>query len=60
MKAAKSLVSRFLKGEEGVTLIVVTHARELAGRMGRVLELRDGRLIDEIRKPNNEIRKKSE
>ena len=33
-----------LNREEGVTLIVVTHAGELAGRMGRVLELRDGRL----------------
>ena len=33
-----------LNREEGVTLIVVTHARELAQRMGRVLELKDGRL----------------
>jgi lipoprotein-releasing system ATP-binding protein len=30
--------------EEGVTLIVVTHAFDLAKRMGRVLELRDGEL----------------
>jgi ABC-type lipoprotein export system ATPase subunit len=34
-----------LNREEGVTLIIVTHARELAGRMGRVLELKDGRLM---------------
>lgn len=33
-----------LNREEGVTLIVVTHAPELAQRMGRVLELRDGQL----------------
>ena len=33
-----------LNREEGVTLVVVTHARELARRMGRVLELREGRL----------------
>src|SRR5258705_6875110 len=33
-----------LNRAEGVTLIVVTHARELAGRMGRVMELKDGRL----------------
>jgi lipoprotein-releasing system ATP-binding protein len=33
-----------LNHEDGVTLIVVTHARELAGRMGRVLELKNGRL----------------
>jgi len=33
-----------LNHEEGVTLIVVTHARNLARRMGRVLELKDGRL----------------
>jgi len=34
-----------LNREEGVTLIVVTHARDLARRMGRVLELTDGRLM---------------
>ncbi len=33
-----------LNKEEGVTLIVVTHALELAKRMGRVLTLSDGRL----------------
>ncbi len=33
-----------LNQEEGVTLIVATHALDLAKRMGRVLELRDGRL----------------
>ena len=34
-----------LNREEGVTLIIVTHARELAQRMGRVLELKEGRLL---------------
>ncbi len=33
-----------LNREEAVALIVVTHARELAQRMGRVYELMDGRL----------------
>ena len=33
-----------LNREEGVTLIVVTHALDLAGRMQRILELRDARL----------------
>jgi lipoprotein-releasing system ATP-binding protein len=33
-----------LNRETGVTLVVVTHASDLARRMGRVLELRDGRL----------------
>lgn len=33
-----------LNAEAGVTLIVVTHSLELAGRMGRVLKLRDGSL----------------
>lgn len=33
-----------LNEEEKVTLVVVTHAQELAQAMGRVLELRDGRL----------------
>jgi len=34
-----------LNREEGVSLIVVTHAASLAARMGRVLELRDGELV---------------
>jgi lipoprotein-releasing system ATP-binding protein len=34
-----------LNREEGVTLIVVTHARDLARRMGRVFELKDGHLM---------------
>jgi ABC-type lipoprotein export system ATPase subunit len=34
-----------LNREEGVTLIVVTHAMDLAKRMGRVLELADGKLV---------------
>ena len=33
-----------LNREQGVTLVVVTHALELAARMQRVLELRDGQL----------------
>jgi ABC-type lipoprotein export system ATPase subunit len=34
-----------LNREEGVTLIIVTHAHELAQRMARVLELKEGRLV---------------
>lgn len=34
-----------LNREENVTLIVVTHATDLAQQMGRVLELRDGQLV---------------
>jgi lipoprotein-releasing system ATP-binding protein len=34
-----------LNREEGVSLIVVTHARELAQRMVRVLELKQGHLV---------------
>jgi len=41
-----------LNREEGVTLIVVTHAKELAARMGKQLELKDGRL--EVQKANAE------
>ena len=35
-----------LNREEGVTLIVVTHALDLARKMGRVLELKDGVLVE--------------
>jgi lipoprotein-releasing system ATP-binding protein len=34
-----------LNREEGVALVVVTHAGDLASRMTRVLELKDGRLL---------------
>jgi len=36
-----------LNQEEGVTLIVVTHAMELAKRMGRVMKLEDGKLRED-------------
>jgi lipoprotein-releasing system ATP-binding protein len=35
-----------LNREEGVTLIVVAHALDLARRMARVLELKDGKLVE--------------
>jgi ABC-type lipoprotein export system ATPase subunit len=35
-----------LNREEHVTLIVVTHALDLARQMGRIVELRDGQLVD--------------
>jgi ABC-type lipoprotein export system ATPase subunit len=36
-----------LNRDHGVTLIMVTHAPELASRMKRVLELRDGKLVQQ-------------
>ncbi len=44
---ADSLASLLLdlNREQGTALIVVTHAPDLAHKMGRVLELRDGQLI---------------
>jgi lipoprotein-releasing system ATP-binding protein len=35
-----------LNRDEGVTLVVVTHSLELAGQMGRVMQLRDGTLAE--------------
>lgn len=35
-----------LNRDEGVTLIMVTHSLDLAARMGRLLELRDGVLVE--------------
>ena len=40
-----------LNREMQVTLIVVTHSTPLAERMGRVLELRDGVLVESSRRP---------
>jgi lipoprotein-releasing system ATP-binding protein len=37
-----------LNREEQVTLIVVTHALDLAGQMGRTVEMRDGSLIASV------------
>lgn len=37
-----------LNREEGVTLIVVTHALDLAQKMGRVMELKDGSLVPQV------------
>jgi ABC-type lipoprotein export system ATPase subunit len=35
-----------LNRSEKVTMVVVTHSRELAGRMGRIMELTEGSLRD--------------
>jgi ABC-type lipoprotein export system ATPase subunit len=35
-----------LNRDAGVTLLVVTHAREVADRMGRVVEFVDGKLVE--------------
>jgi len=37
--------------ETGTTVVLVTHDPELAGQMGRVLHLIDGRIVDEVRAP---------
>src|SRR6266571_2710754 len=41
-----------LNNDQSVTLIVVTHALDLAKRMGRMLELRDGRLTPNTQSEN--------
>ena len=44
-----------LNREEGVTLIIVTHASELAAKMAKVMMLQDGKLVaqgEEIRQKN--------
>lgn len=48
--AAQSLAQLLLdlNREDGVTLIVVTHALDLAHRLSRVLELRDGKLVPHV------------
>jgi putative ABC transport system ATP-binding protein len=46
---ASSIVLQALRDvwqETGTTIVLVTHSRELAGQMGRVLELVDGRIIN--------------
>ena len=47
-KSAETLAELLIEinREEGVTLIVVTHAMPLAQRMGTVYELREGTLVD--------------
>jgi lipoprotein-releasing system ATP-binding protein len=41
-----------LNRDQGVTLVVVTHAAELAGKMSRMLELRGGKLEESARRAN--------
>ena len=39
---------RSLCDERGVTVVVVTHAEEVASRTGRRIRLRDGRIVDDV------------
>ena len=45
-----------LNKEEGVTLIVVTHAMDLAKRMGRVARIEDGKLVESGMTDNSALR----
>ncbi|HCV24023.1 MAG TPA: ABC transporter, partial [Candidatus Latescibacteria bacterium] len=36
-----------INAEAGTTLVVVTHDDELAARTGRVIRLRDGRIVED-------------
>lgn len=36
-----------LNREQGITLVIVTHDSELAGRCGRVIEMKDGQIVSE-------------
>lgn len=47
-KTGKEILDLLLRlnREQGVTLVVVTHDPEVAGRMERILHLRDGRLLN--------------
>ena len=38
-------------GEEGATLVMITHDREIAARLPRRITMRDGRIVDERRDP---------
>jgi ABC-type lipoprotein export system ATPase subunit len=42
-----SLLEELLRGDEGVTVVVATHDPDVAGRAGRRIRLRDGRVVDE-------------
>lgn len=48
-RAAATGIGRLLSelnSEDGVTLVVVTHSLELASELGRVVEIREGRLVE--------------
>lgn len=42
-----------LNREKGITLVVVTHDADLAGRCDRMIEMKDGRIVAESRKEAN-------
>jgi len=39
-----------LNETRGTTFLIVTHSRELAGRMPRTVTMRDGRIEDDVRR----------
>ena len=43
-----------LHRDRGMTLVVVTHSEEVAGRAGRVIRLKDGRVVEDLPVPRRE------
>lgn len=57
-KSGEQVMDLFHKlNEEGVTIIMITHEREIAEHAGRILHIKDGELYDEDEKGNKIIHK---
>ena len=39
--------------QEGVTIVMITHEREIAEHANRIIMIRDGKIVDEIRRDEN-------
>ncbi len=57
--ASESEIMKIINGlnDKGITIVMVTHEKEIAEHAGRIITMRDGKIISDISRTKNKIKK---